>query len=56
METKDLRFDVMLEAKAKDLALRRLRRDIICYAPELQKRFDAAGTGEMISDVELESL
>jgi UV DNA damage endonuclease len=41
METKDLTFDVMLEAKAKDLALRRLRQDILCYAPELEERFDA---------------
>jgi UV DNA damage endonuclease len=56
METTGLRFDVMLEAKAKDLALQRLRRDIICYAPELQNRFDAASTGEMISDVEFGSL
>ncbi len=38
-ETKDLEFDVMLEAKAKDLALHRLRQDIACYAPELQERF-----------------
>jgi UV DNA damage endonuclease len=39
-ETRDLEFDIMLEAKAKDLALRRLRQDIICYAPELQDRFN----------------
>ncbi len=38
-ETKHLEFDIMLEAKAKDLALLRLRRDIFCYAPELQSRF-----------------
>ncbi|MGI9069831.1 MAG: hypothetical protein ACR2JB_00520 [Bryobacteraceae bacterium] len=39
-ETRDLEFDIMLEAKAKDLALQRLRRDITFYAPELQERFD----------------
>jgi UV DNA damage endonuclease len=44
LETQDLEFDIMLEAKAKDLALQRLRQDIVCYAPELQERFDAAGT------------
>jgi UV DNA damage endonuclease len=44
LETRDLNFDIMLEAKAKDLALQRLRQDIMCYAPELQERFDAVGT------------
>jgi UV DNA damage endonuclease len=52
-ETRDLNFDIMLEAKAKDLALQRLRRDITFYAPELQERFDAGGTREMIGDVEV---
>ena len=41
LETKDLPFDIMLEAKAKDLALHRLRQDILRYAPELHDRFDA---------------
>jgi len=41
LETEGLEFDVMLEAKAKDLALLRLRQDIACYAPELQPRFAA---------------
>jgi UV DNA damage endonuclease len=50
METKDLNFDVMLEAKAKDLALKRLRQDILRYAPELQERFDAAGTDETCNE------
>ena len=40
-ETSDLEFDIMLEAKAKDLALQRLRRDLLCYAPELLERMDA---------------
>jgi UV DNA damage endonuclease len=52
-ETRGLNFDIMLEAKAKDLALQRLRRDITFYAPELQERFDAAGTSEMISALEV---
>jgi UV DNA damage endonuclease len=47
VETKDLEFDVMLEAKAKDLALQRVRQDIMRYAPELEERFDtAAGAGD----------
>ena len=33
------RFDVMLEAKSKDLALVRLRRDLQRYAPDVAKRF-----------------
>ncbi|MGI9074382.1 MAG: UV DNA damage repair endonuclease UvsE [Bryobacteraceae bacterium] len=52
-ETRGLNFDIMLEAKAKNLALERLRRDITFYAPELQERFDAVGPREMISDVEV---
>lgn len=32
-------FDVMLEAKAKDLALLRVRRDLARYAPDLAPRF-----------------
>lgn len=34
-----LEFDVMLEAKAKDLALVRLRQDLPRYAPEVAERF-----------------
>jgi UV DNA damage endonuclease len=34
-----LEFDVMLEAKAKDLALTRLRLDLIRYAPDVAARF-----------------
>ncbi len=36
------RFDVMLEAKSKDLALIRLRRDLQRYAPDVAKRFGLA--------------
>lgn len=35
-------FDVMLEAKAKDLALRRLRSDLQRYAPDVAARFGLA--------------
>jgi UV DNA damage endonuclease len=35
----DLEFDVMLEAKAKDLALIRLRPDLLKYAPDVAARF-----------------
>jgi UV DNA damage endonuclease len=35
----DLEFDVMLEAKAKDLALLRLREDLVRYAPEVALQF-----------------
>lgn len=35
----DLQFDVMLEAKAKDLALLRLRQDLLRYAPDVAERF-----------------
>ena len=34
-----LEFDVMLEAKAKDLALVRLRPDLVRYAPDVAARF-----------------
>lgn len=34
-----LEFDVMLEAKAKDLALIRLRSDLLSYAPDVAARF-----------------
>jgi len=36
---KDEKFDVMLEAKSKDLALLRLERDLQRYAPDVAKRF-----------------
>ncbi len=34
-----LEFDVMLEAKVKDLALVRLRPDLLRYAPDVAARF-----------------
>jgi UV DNA damage endonuclease len=44
LETRAMDFDIMLEAKAKNLAVERLRQDIRCYAPELQKQFEGVGT------------
>lgn len=38
----DLTCDVMLEAKAKDVALLRLRRDLARYAPDVAARFGVA--------------
>ena len=48
-----LDFDVMLEAKAKDLALRRLRRDLPSYAPDVAARFafDAPPAGDDDPDI-----
>jgi UV DNA damage endonuclease len=42
-----LEFDVMLEAKSKDLALVRLRRDLQRYAPDVAKRFGLATAAEI---------
>ena len=42
-------FDVMLEAKSKDLALLRLRRDLQRYAPDVAERF-ALETGEELPE------
>ena len=41
-ELEGLEFDVMLEAKAKDLALVRLRPDLLRYAPDVAPRFGLA--------------
>jgi UV DNA damage endonuclease len=40
---RDLEFDVMLEAKVKDLALIRLRADLLRYAPDIASRFGLSG-------------
>jgi UV DNA damage endonuclease len=39
-----LEFDVMLESKAKDLALVRLRPDMLRYAEDVASRFGLAPT------------
>jgi UV DNA damage endonuclease len=55
-------FDVMLEAKAKDLALLRLRQDLVRYAPEVAARFGLSSSvqelpEELVLDpAELESV
>ena len=46
-QLKDVEFDVMLEAKSKDLALVRLRRDLQRYAPDVARRFGLATNGEV---------
>jgi UV DNA damage endonuclease len=56
---RDLRFDVMLEAKVKDVALIRLRPDLIRYAPDVATQFgltpdDAAVLAD--EDIEVEVL
>ncbi len=43
----DLEADVMLEAKAKDLALLRLRHDLARYAPDLALRFGLQVASEL---------
>ncbi len=54
--------DIMLEAKAKDLALLRLRNDIARYAPELAARYNITlaepneGSGESTSEEDLEAV
>jgi UV DNA damage endonuclease len=48
-----LDFDVMLEAKAKDLALLRLRQDLVRYAPDVAARF-GLGSSPAVTDDELE--
>lgn len=51
----DLEFDVMLEAKAKDLALLRLRLDLLKYAPDVAAGFGLtpADTGWAKEDADM---
>ena len=44
--TEGLRFDVMIEAKAKDLALMRLRLDLVRFAPDVAARFGLSPADE----------
>lgn len=50
---KDIDVDVMLESKAKDLSLIRLRNDLARYAPDLAARYgvDARQAGEDVGEV-----
>ena len=49
-----LDFDVMLEAKVKDMALIRLRPDMLRYAPDAARRFGL--TPEMAAALEEEEI
>ncbi len=46
-------FDIMVEAKVKDLAVRRLRNDLLRYAPEVARRFGLETTGEVPPEEEI---
>ena len=54
-DAEGLAFDVMLEAKAKDLALLRLRADLLDYAPEVAARFglEAGAKGIRADEAEM---
>jgi UV DNA damage endonuclease len=49
-----LEFDVMLEAKAKDLALIRLRQDLLRYAPDVAERFGLTAATASLEEEEVE--
>jgi UV DNA damage endonuclease len=52
----NLDFDVMLEAKAKDLALLRLRSDLLRYAPDVAPRFGLRADDAETPEVEQEGV
>ncbi len=52
----DRDFDVMIEAKAKDLALVRLRPDMLRYAPEVAARFGLSAAEQASLDAEEEAV
>ena len=45
-------FDIMLESKVKDLALRRLRADLQRYAPDVALRFGLTPADPVPSEME----
>ena len=47
-----LKFDVMLEAKVKDLALIKLRPDLVRYAPDVAARFGLAPEAQAALEAE----
>jgi UV DNA damage endonuclease len=53
----DLEFDVMLEAKAKDLALLKLRQDLLRYAPDVAARFglNVHTAADAVDDIAVEA-
>jgi UV DNA damage endonuclease len=50
-----LEFDIMLESKAKDLSLLRLRADLVRYAPDVAAKFGLGATDALIDDEQLET-
>ncbi|HYO81515.1 MAG TPA: UV DNA damage repair endonuclease UvsE [Bryobacteraceae bacterium] len=50
----DRNFDVMLEAKAKDLGLLRLRQDLLRYAPDVAARFGLTPAAAAPEEEEME--
>ena len=48
----DLEFDVMLESKAKDLAVARLRPDMLRYAEDVASRFGLTPSTAPFLDIE----
>lgn len=51
-----LEFDVMIEAKAKDLALIKLRPDMVRYAPDVAARFGLGAAQEQALAAEVDKL
>ena len=51
-KAKDLAFDVMLEAKVKDMALIRLRPDMLRYAPDVAAQFGLSTTEQATLEAE----
>lgn len=51
-----LEFDVMLEAKAKDLALIRLRPDMLRYAPDVAARFGLSASAAQLLEEDAAAL
>jgi UV DNA damage endonuclease len=51
-----LEFDVMLESKSKDLALARLRPDMLRYAPDVAARFGLVAEAVEALDAESAAL
>ena len=52
----DLEFDVMLESKAKDLAVTRLRPDMLRYADDVASRFGLTPTQARLLESEQAAL
>jgi UV DNA damage endonuclease len=55
-DAEGLVFDVMLESKAKDLALLKLRPDLLRYAPDVAARFGLTASDAPLLEAEEASL